>query len=438
MNHYDVAIVGAGPAGMAVAKTLDSRLKFILIDKGLGVKERTSITSGFGGAGLFSDGKLVMSVVVGGNIKEHTKTPYRYLEKACQMFGVQGAPYTKVYLDDKKQALVDKAVKVGLELIPTNTIHLGTDGCRKVTEKLYEELNQKCKILLDNKVTNILYPTEDDEFYLEVNKFPIYCKYLVLAPGREGTKWLGETLGNMNIKVGGNKVDLGIRMEVPNVVAKELVEFAYDFKAHYYTEAFDDLVRTFCTCPRGQVVREEVDDLITCNGHSFSNGKTGYTNFALLVSIPFGDPISPNEFGRSIVSLSNNIAKGGVIVQRLGDLLTGRRSTKSRIAKSVVKPTLDAFPGDLSLVLPYRYLSDIIEMIKKLDSIAPGMMANGNLLYGVEAKFYSNVIELKNMETSVPNLFCVGDSSGVSRGIIQAIASGIIAGETINKKANAK
>ena len=438
MNHYDVAIVGAGPAGMAVAKTLDPGLKFVLIDKGLGVGERTSITSGFGGAGLFSDGKLIMSDTVGGNIKDYTDKPYYYLEQAAYMFGVKGAPYTKVYLDDKKQALVDKASKVGLELIATNTIHLGTDGCKKVTEQIYEELGQKCEILVDNSVTDIIENREDEEFYITAKKFPIYCKYLVLAPGREGAKWLSEILKKVNVKVGGNKVDLGLRMEVPNAVAKDLVEFAHDFKAHYYTKAFDDLVRTFCTCPSGQVVREQFDDLTTCNGHSFSTGKTHYTNFALLVSIPFGDPINPNEFGRSIVSLANNIAEGGVVVQRLGDLLAGRRSTASRIAKSVTKPTLDAFPGDLSLVLPYRYLSDIVEMIEKLDNIAPGMMASGNLLYGVEAKFYSNVIELNNMETSVPNLFCVGDGSGVSRGIVQAVASGIIAGDTINKKAGVK
>ena len=434
MNHYDVAIVGAGPAGMAVAKTLDPKLKVILIDKGLGVEERTSITSGFGGAGMFSDGKLVMSDIIGGNIKNYTDKPHYYLEQAAYMFGVTGAPYTKISLDDKKQSLVDKASKVGLELIATNTVHLGTDGCRKVTEEIYKELKQKCEILLDNPVYCVI--DGKDELELNTRNLTIYSKYVVLAPGREGAKWLSETLRDTIVKVGGNKVDLGIRMEVPNAVARELVEFAYDFKAHYYTKAFDDLVRTFCTCPSGQVVREQFDDLTTCNGHSFSQGKTDYTNFALLVSIPFGDPINPNEFGRSIVSLANNIAKGGVIIQRLGDLLHGRRSTDSRIIKSVVKPTLDAFPGDLSLVLPYRYLSDVVEMIEKLDNIAPGMMADSNLLYGVEAKFYSNIIELKDMETSIPNLFCVGDGSGVSRGIIQAVASGIIAGETINKKVN--
>jgi len=226
-------------------------------------------------------------------------------------------------------------------------------------------------------------------------------------------------------------------MEVPDAVAQELVAFSHDFKIHYYTKCFDDMVRTFCVCPHGEVVREQFDDLTTCNGHSFKKGKTNTTNFALLVSIPFGSPIRPNEFGRSIVSLANNIAEGGVIVQRLGDLLDGRRSTKDRIAKSVVKPTLDAFPGDLSLVLPYRYLCDLTEMIRTMDKIAPGMMSPSNLLYGIEVKFYSNVIELKDMETSIPNLFCVGDGSGVSRGIIQAVASGIIAGDAINERVGA-
>lgn len=431
---YDVAIIGAGPAGMAVAKHLDPKLKVVMFDKGKAVNDRTSITSGFGGAGTFSDGKLIISDIIGGNIREYTKRPEYYLELAAQMFDVSGYMGTK--LNYEQRALLDRASKVGVELIATNTHHLGTDGIRMFTERMHQELSKKCEIRLETEVEMII-PQGDDtgspvEFIIRTNNETINAKYVALAPGREGSKWLAGLL--KGLKVGGNKVDLGIRVEVPNAVTEELVNFGRDFKAHYYTKAFDDMVRTFCVCPSGEVVREEFDGLTTCNGHSFKVGVTSNTNFALLVSVPFGDPIDPNEFGRSIVSLANNIAKGGVVVQRLGDLLDGRRSTESRIAKSVVRPTLDAFPGDLSLVLPYRYLTDLTEMIETLDKIAPGMMAEGNMLYGVEVKFYSNVIKLDKMESTIPNLFCVGDGSGVSRGIIQAAASGIIAAETINER----
>jgi len=440
---YDVAIIGAGPAGMAVAKQLDKKLKVVLIEKGQAAEKRTSITSGFGGAGLFSDGKLVVSDTVGGNIKNYTNEPYRYLELAAYMCGIKEAPYTKVYLNDKQQDLVNRASREGIELLATNTYHLGTDGSREFTEKMFNELNKKCEIRLNTNVHSIEAIGDETgntlEFQLHAGEFGIdsetyRAKTLVIAAGREGSKWTEQVLSEMKVKVGGNKVDLGVRMEVPDAVAEELVAFSHDFKMHYYTKCFDDLVRTFCVCPHGEVVREQFNDLTTCNGHSYKEGKTKNTNFALLVSIPFGAPIHPNEFGRSIVSLANNIAEGGVIVQRLGDLIGGRRSTADRVIKSIVKPTLDAFPGDLSLVLPYRYLSDLTEMIQVMDKIAPGMMADGNLVYGVEVKFYSNVIELKEMETSIPNLYCVGDGSGVSRGIIQAVASGIIAADSINKR----
>ncbi len=434
---YDVAIVGAGPAGMAVAKQLDPKLKVVLIDKGRSADKRTSITSGFGGAGLFSDGKLVISDIVGGNLKDYTNEPYRYLELASYMFGVTEAKATKVFLDDSQQALVDKASREGMELMATNTVHLGTDGSRIFTEKMYEELKEKCEIRLNTNIHDI--EIRDGIFELSAGEFGMdsetyRAKSVVLATGREGSKWLAEKLDSLNVKVGGNKVDLGVRMEVPDAVVAELVKFSHDFKIHYYTKCFDDMVRTFCVCPHGEVVREQFDDLVTCNGHSYKTGRTTNTNFALLVSIPFGDPIKPNDFGRSIVSLANNIANGGVVVQRLGDLFDGRRSTANRVSKSIVKPTLDAFPGDLSLVLPYRYLADLTEMISTMDKIAPGMMSGSNLLYGIEVKFYSNVIKLKDMEASIPNLFCVGDGSGVSRGIIQAVASGIIAADNINKR----
>ncbi len=423
---YDVAIVGAGPAGIAVAKTLDPKLKIILIDKGKKVQDRISITSGFGGAGLYSDGKLIFSKTVGGNIGAYTKSPDLYLEKAAQLFDVDLAETPQM---EDEQELIDRAAVEGMELLSTNMRHMGTDGSKIFTEQMYQDLKDKCEVRLETDVLEI--DTLADGFDLHVEGPRIYTKYVVLAPGRQGSRWLSHL---KNLEVSGNRVDLGIRMEVPDAIAAELVDFSHDFKIRYYTKCFDDMVRTFCVCPHGEVVREQSDSLITCNGHSFKKGKTQNTNFSLLVSIPFGTPINPDDFGRSIVSLANNISDGGVLVQRLGDLLDGRRSTSERISKSVVKPTLDAFPGDLSLVLPYRYLCDLMETIQTMDRIAPGMMSGTNLLYGVEVKFYSNVIQLNDMETVTPNLFCVGDGSGVSRGIVQAAASGIVAAEVINNR----
>jgi len=249
-----------------------------------------------------------------------------------------------------------------------------------------------------------------------------------------GADWLSDTLKPHGIDSVGNQVDLGIRLELPNSVVKELVDFAYDFKLHYYAKPYDDKVRTFCVCPGGAVVRENYDSLTTCNGHSYSNNSTPNTNFAVLVSIPFSSPIDPIKYGKSIVSLANNISDGGVIVQRLTDLEVGHRTTATRLERSIVTPTLEKpYPGDLSLVLPHRYLTNILGMLKAMDKVAPGVWMPDNLVYGVEAKFYSNVIQLnKDLETKVPNLFCIGDGSGLTRGILQAAASGLIVADAIN------
>jgi len=426
---YDVIIVGAGPAGIAAANRL--KLNTLLIEKGQSIDKRTSKTSGFGGAGLFSDGKLIYSTTVGGNLSSlvGNNVTEKYLMDTLKLFNVT-LPEDAA---EEENELVKKAAGVGLDLVKTSTVHLGTDGVFNFSKDMLNKLNAKIQI---GTAVTCVYKHPRGYFEVNTNRGNHYeCKYLILAPGREGAEWLSEELTHdLKIKNVGNRVDLGIRMELPSTVVERLINFAHDFKLYYYPKPFDDQVRTFCVCPGGHVVRENYDTLITCNGHSYSKDRTNNTNFAILVSIPFGNPIDPIKYGKSIVSLANNISDGGVIIQRLTDLEQGRRTTKERLSKSVVKPTLEnPFAGDLSLVIPHRYLNDIFGMLKTMDKLTPGIMMGDNLLYGVEVKFYSNIIKLSNqLETDVHNLFCIGDGSGVSRGILQAAASGLIVADAIN------
>lgn len=432
--NFDVIIVGAGPAGIAAAHQL--KLNTLLIEKGKGIDKRTSKTSGFGGAGLFSDGKLIYSSVVGGNLQSLVgkNVTEKYLIDTLNMFNVT-LPEDP---SEEGNELVQKASGVGLELLKTRAIHLGTDGVFNFSRDMLNKLNTKILIQEDMTVNSV--KKQGDLFVVSTSKGDKHTsKYVILAPGREGAEWLSEELtNNLGIKSVGNRVDLGIRMELPNIIVEDLVEFAYDFKLYHYSKPFDDQVRTFCVCPGGHVVREKYDTLITCNGHSYSKAKTNNTNFAILVSIPFGNPIDPIKYGKSIVSLANNISDGGVIIQRLTDLEQGRRTTGERLNKSIVKPTLEnPFAGDLSLVIPHRYLDNILGMLRAMDKLAPGVMMGDNLLYGVEVKFYSNIIKLsKQLETEIPNLFCIGDGGGVSRGILQAAASGLIVADVINGRTN--
>jgi uncharacterized FAD-dependent dehydrogenase len=266
------------------------------------------------------------------------------------------------------------------------------------------------------------------------------AKHVIVAPGRSGAEWLQTEAQNLGLKTLNNPVDIGIRVEVLSSVMEELTSVLYEPKLIYYSRFFDDQVRTFCVAPYGQVITESYDGVLTVNGQSYAESKTENTNFAILVSTSFTEPFKePIAYGKYIARLSNLLG-GGVIVQRLGDLESGRRSTPERISRSVVTPTLkNATPGDLSFVLPYRYLADIREMLQALDTIAPGIHSRDTLLYGVEVKFYSSRLELSNcLETRVHNLFTVGDGAGVTRGLIQASASGVIVAREILKRAKSK
>lgn len=435
MSHYDVAIIGAGPAGLAAAKALNKKFKILLIDSGDIHTTRTSVTSGFGGSGLFSDGKLVISSNIGGNIGKFCSNPNKAINEASELFGILNKIEDNPSLTAKQEALIHKALDNHLVLEASNVVHLGTDGARKFVEKMYDELSSYCKILLNTELLSIV-PSKK-YFTLDLTTIgKITANYVILAIGRTGAKQMKNILERCGLSVSGYTVDLGIRIETNEQIVQELVDFSYDFKLRYRTDTFKDNVRTFCVCPQGKVIREELQGLTLCNGQSYSKGspeRTKVTNFALLVSLPFKDPINPLKYGESVASLANNIATGGIIVQRFTDLLEGHKSNEEKMLNHIFKPTLNAYAGDLSLALPHRYLTDIIETIKAMEVIAPGL-SKTCLLYGPEVKFYSNIIQLHEMETQILNLFCIGDGAGVSKGILQAAASGIVSANIINER----
>lgn len=445
--EYDVVIVGAGPAGIFSARTLiNAGVKDILIiEKGDDIKERVAqgkkrnILSGWGGAGAFSDGKLTLSSEVGGFLSEKVQQSRleKLLKEVDSVYVQFGAP-GKIYGEPnaETEAIKREAKRHNLVFVEMPIRHVGTDNCPRILEGLREEIRRfadvRCKtsareILVDNGCVYGVKTEAGEE---------IRARYVIVAPGRYGAKWMDGEAERLHLSSVPSPVDIGVRVEVPAVVLEKLTSIAYETKFIYYTPTFDDKVRTFCMNPYGEVVVELTDDLMTVNGHSYEKRRTDNTNFAILVSTTFTEPFDdPLGYGRYISRLANLLGKG-VIVQRLGDLLEGRRTTTERLARSVVRPTLEsATPGDLSFVFPYRHLTDIVEMIDALDKIAPGIKSPHTLLYGVEVKFYSHRLKLSDcLESEVKNLFVIGDGAGITRGLIQASVSGVIAGEEVAKR----
>lgn len=458
-QRYDVVIVGAGPAGIFAALQLvkDSGLKVLLIEKGAGIKGRfcpsknqniscircepCRVVSGWGGAGALSDGKLTLSADVGGNLEEYIGRQQleRLIKQVDQLYLEFGAPQELHGTDQEQIAeLARKATLAELRLITAQVRHLGTGRTLDILKDMFSYLQDKVDIALNTEVTKIIVKDQQVLGIEIADGKIIEADYVIVAPGRAGSEWLAQEAEELKLKLAVNPVDIGVRVELPAVVMEEITRVVWEAKLIYHSASFDDKVRTFCMCPYGEVVTENNDDLITVNGHSHAEKRTENTNFALLVSKSFTEPFKePITYGRYVAGLANLLG-GGVIVQRLGDLVDGHRTTTDRLKKCLVRPTLtDATPGDLSLVFPYRHLVGLLEMLQALDNLAPGVYSRHTLLYGVEVKFYSSRLNLtKELETGVRNLFAIGDGAGVTRGLVQASASGIIAAQVIKERLN--
>ena len=451
--NYDVIVVGAGPGGIFTAYELAHAgrgLKIAVLELGKPLDKRRcpidgkkikscircqtcSIMSGFGGAGAFSDGKYNITNQFGGTLYEHIgKTEAIELMKYVDSINLShGGEGTKLYTT-ANTAIKRVCLENGLHLLDAQVRHLGTDINYVVLENLYNELKDQVEFHFETAVTGIR--RIDGGYEVDTAKERFTCRRCVISVGRSGSKWMESVCDSLGIPTMSNRVDIGVRVEIPAEIFAHLTDELYESKIIYRTQKFEDMVRTFCMNPHGVVVNENTNGIVTVNGHSYEDPSkhTENTNFALLVSKHFSDPFKDsNGDGESIARLSNMLG-GGVIVQRFGDLVRGRRSTEARIRESFVTPTLAATPGDLSLVIPKRILDGIIEMIYALDKIAPGTANDDTLLYGVEVKFYNMEVEInENLETCCPGLFVIGDCSGVTHSLSHASASGVFAARRI-------
>lgn len=453
---YDVIIVGAGPGGIYCAYTLirnNPTLNVLLLEKGGCLENRKcpinsnasdkclgckvcSIMNGFGGAGAFSDGKYVITNEFGGNLSEYIN-PIKSIQLMEEVDKINTSLINKdlpIY-DSKNASFEKECLKNDIHMLKAKIRHLGTDLNYQLLSKLYNLLQDKIDIVFNSEVKSVT--TSDGNYVIKTSNDTYVSKYCVLSVGRSGSSWIEKVCKKLSIKTTSNKVDIGVRVELPYDIFSHITDEVYEGKLVYRTKQYQDLVRTFCMNPRGVVVAENTNGIITVNGHSYEDNiyKTDNTNFALLVSKHMTDPFnSSNEYGESIARFSNMLGNG-VIVQRFGDLIRGQRSTEERLDKSFVKPTLAATPGDLSLVIPKRFLDDIIEMIYALNNIAPGTANDDTLLYGVEVKFYNLTVDVNsNLETKHKNLYIIGDGSGVTHSLAQASASGVCVADNILEK----
>ena len=444
---YDVIIIGAGPGGIFTAYELtrkNPQLKVAVFEAGHCLDKRhcpidgdkikscincksCSIMSGFGGAGAFSDGKYNITNDFGGTLYEYIGKKQaldlmHYVDEINMAYGGKG---TKLY-STAGTKFKKECIQHDLHLLDASVRHLGTDINYIVLENIYEELKDKADFFFDTPVTTV--EITEDGYKVNTKDSAYICDKCVVSVGRSGSKWMEKVCKELDIPTKSNRVDIGVRVELPASVFSHLTDELYESKIVYRTEKYGDKVRTFCMNPKGAVVNENTNGIITVNGHSYEDPakQTENTNFALLVAKHFSEPFKDsNGYGESIARLSNMLG-GGVIVQRFGDLIRGRRSTQSRIEEAFITPTLQATPGDLSLVLPKRILDGIIEMIYALDKVAPGTANDDTLLYGVEVKFYNMEVDVnEKLESRYPGLYIIGDGSGITHSLSHASASGV-------------
>jgi uncharacterized FAD-dependent dehydrogenase len=461
-RSYDVVIVGAGPAGIFASLELcNAGLNVLLLDKGREIAARLCplqhggdccvlcspchLVSGFGGAGAFSDGKLTLSTQIGGRLAEligfdRARELIDYVDSIYLRFG---APLKVYGTGQNIGALEQEAALSGLRLTPVKLRHLGTEICHEALGAMQSYLSPRLEIRLRTTIESITVDDTGDKIVETGDGERLSCRYLILAPGREGSEWLCNEARRLKLTLRSNPVDVGCRIEVPMTTMEKLTSTLYESKLEFYSESFNDRVRTFCMCPGGEVIMESTggsDPVITVNGIGYTQPKTRNTNFALLVSTTFTEPFhEPIAYGKYVARLAN-ILSGGVLLQRLGDLMDGRRSTQARLQNSPIEPSLRAaVPGDLSFALPYRYLKSIVEMLQAMDRLVPGVASPHTLLYGIEVKFYSSQLKLTPcLETEIGGIFATGDGAGVSRGLVQSSASGTVAAREILKRLGRK
>ncbi len=446
--RYDTVIIGAGPGGIFTAYELkklrrDERIAIIECGNPLekrkcpidGVRIKScvhcspcAIMNGFGGAGAFSDGKYNITNEFGGSLHEYVgkDTATALMEYVDEINCLYGGAKTKLYSTTASTDFKRQCLQNGLHLLDARVRHLGTDINYEVLTNLFEVLRDRVDFYFLTRAEKV--ERTDEGYIVHTSKGDFESKRCVISVGRSGSKWMESVSKDLSIETRSNRVDIGVRVELPSLVFNHITDELYESKIVYKTEKYQDRVRTFCMNPKGAVVTENTNGIVTVNGHSYEDKakQTENTNFALLVSKHFTEPFNDsNSYGESIARLSNMLG-GGVIVQRFGDLIRGQRSTDKRIQKAFITPTLKATAGDLSLVIPKRILDGIIEMIYALDKIAPGTAGDDTLLYGVEVKFYNMEVAIDgNLETRHPGLFVIGDCSGVTHSLSHASASGI-------------
>ncbi len=466
MKKYDVIVVGAGPAGIFTSYELTLKapgMKVLLVDKGHNIYDRRcpileekiklcpppagkkdfagclpacSITSGFGGAGAYSDGKFNITTEFGGWMTDYI-SPSKVLELIKYVDGINlkhGA--TESITDpttDTVRSIEQRGFAAGLKLLRAQVRHLGTEQNLEILQSIYEYLKERIDMMFKTEVADILSVKDGGSHQVQGivlgNGDEYHSDYVVIAPGRDGSAWLNEILKKRRLKMYNNQVDVGVRVETSDVVMQEINEHLYEGKFIFNTSV-GTRVRTFCSNPSGHVVVENHSGVMAANGHSYKDPALGSpnTNFALLVSHTFTEPFDkPNEYAREICKRANDLSNGGVIVQKYGDIIRGRRSTVNRIKEGFLEPTLkEAVPGDLGLVLPYNTMKSLIEMMEALDKVTPGIASEHTLFYGVEAKFYSARPKLtEQLETEIKGLYCGGDGAGITRGLAQAGAAGV-------------